>query len=298
MVSFSSFLFCVSECCNLSYLSLFRTHCLHRDLKPENVLVSEFITGKISDFGASRAKDAHNMNMTTAGTPAFAAPEIFRGEGRYSEKVDVYSFGIVLVEVAVVTGGLPKFVLKRWQEDFPSETKSAEAIFNCIWDGSWHPLTADNGACLSTAPSRIQGLAARCCAFDPRARPSFSEILDFLSGPVANELIDSNTHFIRTSVTSAAAAATAPRRVSNESFAPVLGTNTGVSPLFHNAALSSVASHGKESPEEHAQRKSAHHVHISSSAVSPAVRNMVAASNRAAVTVAEASFVITSHSNV
>ena len=50
---------------------------LHRDLKPENVLVTEFMSGKISDFGTSRTKDARDAEMTASvGTPVFVAPEV------------------------------------------------------------------------------------------------------------------------------------------------------------------------------------------------------------------------------
>ncbi len=59
-------------------------------LKPENCLVTEWVSAKISDFGASKAKSSREANMTMVGTPIYCAPEICRGE-TYDEKVDVNS---------------------------------------------------------------------------------------------------------------------------------------------------------------------------------------------------------------
>jgi len=59
-----------------------------RDLKPDNVLVTEFMSSKISDFGTSRAKSQtyNDVAMTAVGTPLYCAPEVLSGE-TYDEKV-------------------------------------------------------------------------------------------------------------------------------------------------------------------------------------------------------------------
>ena len=64
--------------------------------------MSEYLTAQLTDFGTSRAKahDSDSVTMTGVGTPLFAAPELMRGEV-YDESVDVYSFGIVLLNMAV-----------------------------------------------------------------------------------------------------------------------------------------------------------------------------------------------------
>jgi len=76
---------------------------LHRDLKPDNVLIVSFsgkadINAKLTDFGTSRVigDAADDYTFTKGlGTPIYMAPEIL-GHQDYSEKADVYSFGIML----------------------------------------------------------------------------------------------------------------------------------------------------------------------------------------------------------
>ncbi|DBA03212.1 TPA: hypothetical protein N0F65_003932 [Lagenidium giganteum] len=64
----------------------------------ENLLLTEQFKCKLSDFGLSRSLERNSNAQTMCGTPRWLAPEVFRGED-YTEKVDVYSYGIVLWEL-------------------------------------------------------------------------------------------------------------------------------------------------------------------------------------------------------
>jgi serine/threonine protein kinase len=76
---------------------------LHFDIKPHNVLLDQNFNPKISDFGLAKlcSKDQSAVSMTTArGTMGYIAPEVFsRNFGNVSSKADVYSFGILLLEI-------------------------------------------------------------------------------------------------------------------------------------------------------------------------------------------------------
>ena len=71
----------------------------HLDIKPHNILLDENFNAKISDFGLSRLVDCDQSQVVTTmrGTPSYMAPEWLSSV--ITEKVDVYSFGIVLLEI-------------------------------------------------------------------------------------------------------------------------------------------------------------------------------------------------------
>ncbi|XP_047337174.1 brassinosteroid LRR receptor kinase-like [Impatiens glandulifera] len=80
---------------------------IHRDMKSSNVLVDEDLEARVSDFGMARlmsAMDTHLSVSTLAGTPGYVPPEYYQSF-RCSTKGDVYSYGVVLLEL--LTGRQP-----------------------------------------------------------------------------------------------------------------------------------------------------------------------------------------------
>ncbi|KAH6812868.1 hypothetical protein C2S51_021886 [Perilla frutescens var. frutescens] len=73
---------------------------LHRDIKPSNILLDDEFQAKIADFGLARLLPESQSHVSTkfAGTLGYTAPE-YAIHGHLSEKVDIYSFGIVILEV-------------------------------------------------------------------------------------------------------------------------------------------------------------------------------------------------------
>ncbi|KAL7513385.1 hypothetical protein ACHAXN_010466 [Cyclotella atomus] len=83
----------------LEYLHSQDPPIIHRDLKCDNI----FINGtsgdlRIGDFGLSTAISKKNQPLSVLGTPEFMAPELY--DESYDEKVDIYAFGMLLLEIA------------------------------------------------------------------------------------------------------------------------------------------------------------------------------------------------------
>lgn len=84
------------------YRVLLDAHVIHRDIKPENILLHNG-TFKIADFGFAKfikpEEVGINANLSSKGTPLYMSPELFFDRVG-SEKVDVFSLGIVLYRMA------------------------------------------------------------------------------------------------------------------------------------------------------------------------------------------------------
>lgn len=129
---------------------------VHRDLKSPNLLVDKNWNVKVCDFGLSRLK--HNTflsSKSTAGTPEWMAPEVLRNENS-NEKCDIYSFGIILWELATLR--LP------WSGMNPMQVVGAVGFQNRRLD----------------IPKEVDPLVARiiweCWQTDPNLRPSFAQL--------------------------------------------------------------------------------------------------------------------------
>ncbi len=73
---------------------------LHRDIKPENIFFDADGNYKLGDFGVSKIVDSYSttVSATSIGTPQYWAPE--QASGNYDKRVDIYSLGLVLYELA------------------------------------------------------------------------------------------------------------------------------------------------------------------------------------------------------
>jgi serine/threonine protein kinase/membrane protein implicated in regulation of membrane protease activity len=164
-------------------------HCiLHRDVKPENVLITEFMSCKISDFGTSRAKDLRaDTTMSAVGTPLYCAPEIQRGEA-YDETVDVYSFGLILLDLCI-EDTLTQYIGARWAKDHDKKIpKQPMRFIRAMTEEGWRPLDHKAEYLPDDVPKSIIELIILCFDHDPTKRPKFAQVLEALKGPCYKEI--------------------------------------------------------------------------------------------------------------
>ena len=88
----------------LSYLHSRSPPLVHHDLSPNNVLLNEVsLQAKVTDFGMTRAMDPSKMTRKSSakGTQAFMPPEALHSPPKYDEKLDVFSYGNVIVTTVI-----------------------------------------------------------------------------------------------------------------------------------------------------------------------------------------------------
>ncbi|XP_034006318.1 mitogen-activated protein kinase kinase kinase 7 isoform X3 [Trematomus bernacchii] len=133
---------------------------IHRDLKPPNLLlVAGGTVLKICDFGTACDIQTHMTN--NKGSAAWMAPEVFEGSN-YSEKCDVFSWGIILWEV----------ITRR--KPFDEIGGPAFRIMWAVHNGTRPPL-------IKNLPKTLESLMTRCWSKDPSQRPSMEEIVKIMT---------------------------------------------------------------------------------------------------------------------
>ncbi|CAG7864340.1 unnamed protein product [Brassica rapa] len=153
---------------------------VHRDIKTTNVLLDADLNAKISDFGLARLHEEEHSHISTkiAGTIGYMAPE-YALWGQLSEKADVYSFGIVAMEIVSgqsntkQKGSADHVSLINWAVKLQQKGDITE-IVDPVLQGDFNTKEA----------ARMIKVAIVCTNSSPSLRPTMSEVVQMLEGEV------------------------------------------------------------------------------------------------------------------
>ncbi|KAM0969457.1 hypothetical protein ACFX15_017116 [Malus domestica] len=165
-----------------------RSRILHLDVKPENILLDENYRAIVADFGLSKlmGKDESRVMTTIRGTRGYLAPEWLLEHG-ISEKTDVYSYGMVLLEmiggrrnVSFVEKGEANDKSHRKREYFP------QIVIEKMREGKLMEVVdqrlIESGGIDEREVKRLVHIALWCIQERARLRPTMSHVVEMLEG--------------------------------------------------------------------------------------------------------------------
>ncbi|KAJ7969154.1 Receptor-like kinase [Quillaja saponaria] len=165
------------------------TRILHLDIKPQNILLDENLIPKIADFGLAKFSPSTEIitSMTRArGTIGYVAPEMWNRNFGISNKSDVYSYGMMILEMV---GGRKNLNAEASQS---SEIYFPQWVYNLLQRGSYLRI---NGV-ITTEDNEIAKkmvlVGLWCIQTNPSDRPSISSVIHMLEGNTESLLVPPN----------------------------------------------------------------------------------------------------------
>ncbi|EAX90170.1 TKL family protein kinase [Trichomonas vaginalis G3] len=132
---------------------------VHRDLKSLNILLDNNYKIRICDFGFAKSfNDDDTFKAQTVGTTQWMAPEILVSSHKFTSKIDVYAYGILLVE------------LLTKKRPYPGMDDKKELAHKIVEEGLRPKLKKNT-------PPLLKDLITQCWDANPDVRPTFDEIV-------------------------------------------------------------------------------------------------------------------------
>ncbi|KAM7488612.1 hypothetical protein LguiB_026096 [Lonicera macranthoides] len=159
------------------------TQIIHCDIKPQNVLIDNNYTAKIADFGLSKLlyNDFTRTNKHARGTAGYMAPK-WLNNGPVTVKVDVYSFGVMLLEICSARRHIE---LNRVEEESEADDLHlTDLVLLCMRSGKLEIVARHDAEVLSDFKrfERMVKVGVWCVHPDPFLRPSMKKVTQMLEG--------------------------------------------------------------------------------------------------------------------
>ncbi|MED6146758.1 Proline-rich receptor-like protein kinase perk1 [Stylosanthes scabra] len=160
---------------------------IHRDIKASNILIDDLFEAKVADFGLAKFSTDTDTHVSTRvmGTFGYLAPE-YAASGKLTEKSDVFSYGVVLLEL--ITGRKPVDKTESFTDDSMVEWARpllSQALENGNFSGLLDPRLETNYD--PDELTRITACAATCVRHSARRRPRMSQVVRALEGNISLE---------------------------------------------------------------------------------------------------------------
>ncbi|XP_015895345.3 G-type lectin S-receptor-like serine/threonine-protein kinase RLK1 [Ziziphus jujuba] len=155
------------------------TQIIHCDIKPQNILLDEYYNARISDFGLAKLLLINQSYTKTniRGTKGYVAPEWFRS-APVSVKVDVYSFGVLLLEIICCRRNVDMEV------DEEENRILTDWVYDCYVEGKLDVLVENDKEAMDDIEmvERFVMVAIWCIQENPNVRPTMKQVMLMLEG--------------------------------------------------------------------------------------------------------------------
>ncbi|KAB5565126.1 hypothetical protein DKX38_005180 [Salix brachista] len=157
------------------------TQIIHCDIKPQNILLDDYYNARISDFGLAKllAMDQSKTQTAMRGTKGYISPEWFRNKP-ITVKVDVYSFGVILLEIICCRKSVD---LEVGEAENPLLTDWA---YDCYVNGTLDVLIGDDTEAMNDMSTleRLLKVGIWCIQEEPSLRPTMRKVTQMLEGVI------------------------------------------------------------------------------------------------------------------